>query len=443
MSKPPKAAPPSTLPSPAPGPAQAGLHGLGWRVALFYGALFVIYGTHTPFTPLWLASRGLTASEISIIMSAPLFLRVFVTPALALAADRHQAHRTIMIVLAWIGLAVALALSQAAGFWMLLLLAVPLVICNSSLMPLAETVAVRGVREAGLDYGRTRLWGSLTFIAASFGGGLILDSLGAGAGIWLVAAGCATTVAAAHLLPRMPAAPTEVAAREPLWHAKEPRQLLRSKVFLTFLIAAGGSQAAHATMLNYGTLIWQGQGLSAGTSGALWAIAVLAEVALFATSGKLLARFGAANMLIAGAGLSLLRWVLMALDPPLAMLVPLQVLHAVTYGGSHIGAIYFIAQAVPPSMQGSAQALYATIASGVAMGAATLFAGRLLAAHGSAVSYLAMGVLAAIALAGALHLRRIWPGEVLELGVGPEPASGAPGTAARTPGATAEPAIPA
>ena len=78
------------------------------------------------------------------------------------------------------------------------------------------------------------------------------------------------------------------------------------------------------------------------------AIAVLAEVALFAGSGRLLARIGPANMLIAGAALSVLRWVLMAFDPPGALLVPLQVLHAVTYGGSHIGAIYFIAQAVPP-----------------------------------------------------------------------------------------------
>ena len=73
------------------------------RVALFYGALFVIYGTHVPFTPLWLACRGLSPAEISVVMSAPLFLRVFVTPAVALAADRHQTHRGVMIVLAWAG----------------------------------------------------------------------------------------------------------------------------------------------------------------------------------------------------------------------------------------------------------------------------------------------------------------------------------------------------
>lgn len=402
---------------PTAAPRAASKDGFGARVALFYGALFVVYGMHVPFTPVWLASRGFSAAEISLIVSAPLFLRVFVTPALALAADRHDTHRWFLVLLSWAALAAVLMLSGMTAFWPVLALVTALVICNSSIMPLAETVAVRGVREAGLDYGRTRLWGSLTFIAASFTGGFLIDRWGAGLGVWLVAFGCLCTVVAAHLLPKMPPRPvsTAEARRSPLWHAKEPRQLMGSKAFLLFLLAAGGAQAAHATMLNYGTLIWQGQGHGAAVGGTLWAIAVLAEVALFAGSGPLLARFGAANMLIAGAAVSVLRWAIMAFDPPLAVLVPLQVLHAVTYGGSHIGAIYFIAQAVPPNMQGSAQALYATIASGVAMGAAALVAGRLLAEHGSSVSYLAMGVLSLAALAGALMLKKHWDGAVLPL----------------------------
>lgn len=385
--------------------------GLGWRMALFYGALFIVYGTHVPFTPVWLSSLGLTAGEIALIMSVPLFLRIVTTPAIALAADRFSTHRETMIALAWIALVIVLALSQMAGFWPVMVLMIPLIVAFSSAMPLAETLAVRGVREAGLDYGRIRLWGSLTFIAASFLGGLMIDRWGAGLGIWLVAFGCLATLAAAHMLPRYDRiAPTSGPPPGPIWHAREPRQLLASKPFAAFLVAAGGAQAAHATMLAYGTLIWQQQGLSAGVSGALWAIAVLAEVILFAYAAPLLARFPAVRMLALAAAVSIVRWVSMAFDPPLAVLVPLQVLHAITYGGSHIGAIYFIAQAVPVHMQGSAQALYATIASGVAMGSATLVSGQLLGAHGSAVAYLAMCVLSIAALLGALELQRGWDG---------------------------------
>ena len=53
-----------------------------------------------------------------------------------------------------------------------------------------------------------------------------------------------------------------------------------------------------------------------------------------------------------------------------AVLVPLQVLHGITYGASHIGAIHFIHDAIPRDKSGSAQALYATVACGIAMGCA-------------------------------------------------------------------------
>ena len=59
-----------------------------------------------------------------------------------------------------------------------------------------------GVKAAGLDYGRMRLWGSLSFIAASLVGGWVVERLGAGSAIWLVVAGAALTTAAAHALAR-------------------------------------------------------------------------------------------------------------------------------------------------------------------------------------------------------------------------------------------------
>ena len=62
-------------------------------------------------------------------------------------------------------------------------------------MPLTETVAMSGVRAAGLDYGRMRLWGSLSFIAASFCGGWVVERLGPGAVIWLIVVGGALMTA--------------------------------------------------------------------------------------------------------------------------------------------------------------------------------------------------------------------------------------------------------
>ncbi|WP_051388546.1 MFS transporter [Hyphomicrobium nitrativorans] len=138
------------------------------RLSTFYGALFLILGIHLPFLPVWLDARGLTAQEIAIVTAAPLVLRVFVTPAAAVFADRTGRHRSLVNILALLALLLALLLSQMHGFWGLLLLAVPFAITLSTIMPLTETIAVAGVRAHGLDYGRMRLWGSLSFVAAGF-----------------------------------------------------------------------------------------------------------------------------------------------------------------------------------------------------------------------------------------------------------------------------------
>src|SRR5262245_57443038 len=83
------------------------------RLAAFYGALFLVYGVHLPYLPVWLSARGLTAEEIAVITAAPYFLRAFITPSTAMLADRLGAHRAIVNVLAWIVLLLALLLSGA------------------------------------------------------------------------------------------------------------------------------------------------------------------------------------------------------------------------------------------------------------------------------------------------------------------------------------------
>jgi PPP family 3-phenylpropionic acid transporter len=74
--------------------------------------------------------------------------------------------------------------------------------------------------------------------------------------------------------------------------------------------------------------------------------------------------------------------------------------------------MHFISRAVSEGAQGTAQALYATVASGVLMGVATLVSGWLYAWAG-AHAYIAMALLSAIGLAGALYVRTRWDGGLL------------------------------
>lgn len=371
------------------------------RVALFFTAIFLVAGTKLPYLPVWLDFRGLSGAEIAIITAAPLFLRIVATPAIAMLADRWGNHRGMVVLLAWCSLGCLLSLSAMTGFWPILAVTLVLAIVTTSIMPLTETIAMTGVRQAGADYGRMRLWGSLSFIAASFVAGFLVTRHGPGIVAGVLIAGGIATVAAAHLLPR-PVAPPDgrvgVAVGDIV-------AMLCDLRFVGFLAAVGLIQSAHAVFYTFGVLHWRAQGLSESWAGVLWAIGVIAEIGLFAFSGAVMRRAGALGLILAGGLASVVRWVAMGFDPPLAVLACLQALHGLTYGATHLGAVHFMSRHVPPAQAGTAQALYASVTAGIAMGLATLLAGRLYPTAGAS-AYLAMSVFAAGGVMLALLIGR-------------------------------------
>ena len=170
-------------------------------------------------------------------------------------------------------------------------------------------------------------------------------------------------------------------------------------------------------MVYYGfaTLHWRDAGLSSDLIGALWAEGVIAEVVLFAFGARLVARLGPAR-LIALAGLcAALRWTVTALTVEPWLLALSQLLHAATFGATHLGNMHFLARATPPALSARAQSLHASITNGLATGAAMLASGWLYAGLGGGAFLVMAGLGAAGALAAAV-LARGWDGGELRLG---------------------------
>lgn len=390
-------------------------------VSGYFGALFLIYGVHLPYFPVWLDWRGLTAGEIAIIVAVPYLVRFIASPLIALWSDRQQGHRRATIALGWLALAAALMLTQVASLWPVLLASLALALAMTSVMPLAETIAVRGVLNHRLDYGQMRLWGSLTFIVASLGGGHLIDVYGAWIGIWLIVAACAVTTAAAYALPRASrTGPCPAPSKEPRTETSQTQsalKLLASVPFLLLIVATGCAQAGHATYYTFGTLHWLSQGITPLQAGLLWAIGVLAEILLFAKSRFVFAKVSALTLLICAGAAAVVRWAIMAFDPPFAALIGLQVLHGLTFGAAHLAAIHLVGIMVPDKLQGTGQALHASVGMGLAMGAAMLLSGHLYAAY-AGWAYMGMAALGAVALIAAILLARSWDGRVIDLGRG-------------------------
>jgi PPP family 3-phenylpropionic acid transporter len=130
--------------------------------------------------------------------------------------------------------------------------------------------------------------------------------------------------------------------------------MLRDPAFIAVLAAASLIQASHAVFYGFSAVQWRGAGLEGTTIAALWALGVAAEIVLFALSGRLPPFFTPTMLLIVAAIGGVLRWAGMAFDPPVYILPWLQLLHALTFGAAHLGALGFVARFAPPGQAATA-----------------------------------------------------------------------------------------
>jgi PPP family 3-phenylpropionic acid transporter len=253
-------------------------------------------------------------------------------------------------------------------------------------------------------------WGSISFIVASLGAGFVIGWVGPGAVMPLLVAAAGLVILGVHLLPPelTESASTRTSApRGP--KLKDAVDLFRAPLFLLFLLAASCVQASHALYYSFGSLHWRAQGIPAGAIGALWSVGVVAEVALFAVSGRVIAYCGTVRLLMLAGLAAALRWACMAIDPPLLLTALLQTLHAMSFGAAHLAAIHFMAHAVPSDRAATAQGLYAAVVAGLVLGLVTIACGPLYRTF-AGEAYAAMAMLALIGAGCAYLLMQRWRG---------------------------------
>jgi PPP family 3-phenylpropionic acid transporter len=343
--------------------------GFAPRLALLYVAIFVLAGVQLPFFPVWLKAKGLDAATIGVVLAVPMVVRVLAIPLAAREADRRDALRAALMIATAASIAGYLLLAFAEGAPAILTAFAFASFAYTPVMPLTDTYALKGLAQRGRAYGPVRLWGSAAFIVGTFAAGFASDVMAPRYLIWLIVAGVA--VVALSTLPLEPL--TTPAAEAPT----APRKtLLRDPIFLAVVVGASLIQSSHAVFYAFSALAWRARGLDGSAIAALWALGVVAEIALFALQGRLPRAVTANALIIVGALGATLRWSIMALDPPVA-------------------ALPFLARHAPPGQAASAQGYYA-IAQGVATAAATGMSGWLYGAFGSA----AYGAMALAAIAG-------------------------------------------
>jgi PPP family 3-phenylpropionic acid transporter len=358
------------------------------RLALFYGTLFGLVGTHLPFFPLWLKAIGIEASFIGIITAVPSLTRFTVLPFITGFAEQRHALR---------GALIATAFLSALGFSIIgtqhLPLAVLLVYVATACLwtpmtPLTDAYALKGVARYGLNWGPMRLWGSAAFIAGALGCGLLVDVIAAKHLIWVIAAVAVVGAMVSLGLRPLDAPGTVLAVRS------GAATLLRDPGFLAIIVVAALIQGSHAAYYTFASIAWQNAGLGGLTIAGLWALGVVAEIGVFAVS-PVLTLSPVLLVVIAALG-AVVRWVIMAQQPPLPVLAVVQLAHGLTFGLTQIGTMGLLLQQVPHHVMARGQG-YLTACTGIVTSLASVLSGAIYARHGQGVYYL----MAAMALVSA------------------------------------------
>lgn len=376
--------------------------GFAPRLAALYAALFILAGIQLPFLPVWLAAKGLEAGMIGLVLAAPQIVRVFAIPLAARSADRRDAVRAAIVVTSCASVLGYTLVGLSSGAAAILAAFALASLASTPVMPLTETYALRGLAARGRAYGPVRLWGSLAFILGSFAAGFAADLIPARHLIWLIVAASFVCALAAFAL-----APLSTGAATPHATAAPRQTLLRDPAFIAVVAAASLIQASHAVYYGFSALEWRASGVDGATVAALWGLGVIAEVVLFALSGRLPPFFQPSVMLMIGAAGGALRWAAMAFDPPVAALPFLQLLHALSFGATHLGALTFLARHAPAGQAATAQG-YLAIAQGAGMAGAMGVSGLLYGTFG-VKAYAAMAIAAIAGGACAAVVKRPQP----------------------------------
>ncbi len=239
------------------------------------------------------------------------------------------------------------------------------------MMPLGDIVGSRLVQQIQLDYGRVRLWGSVSFIAGSTVVGWLIVDYGLQAILALIVLTCVVlwVFALARLSPNLVdnIETGESKKTSLLKTLKKPEVIL-------FLLIVGFIQGSHGAYYAFSTIYWDSLGIAGSTIAWLWAISVFAEVLILRFNSKLFGRWSIKQMLLLGLVGGIVRWWVLSITDDVYLLALVQTLHALTFAVTHLAAIRYISQQKPSELV-TYQSLYSGIALGLLMALFTYIAG--------------------------------------------------------------------
>ncbi|WP_435686375.1 MFS transporter, partial [Sedimenticola selenatireducens] len=342
-----------------------------WRLSSFYFFYFAALGVLVPYWGLYLKSLGFNAVAIGQLMAIPMATK-FIAPFVWGWLGDHLGRRMAIVRLgALLTTLIFVAVFWLQGFWELGLAMVLFSFFWNAVLPQFEAVVLCYLGKAVSRYAQIRVWGSIGFIVTVVVLGMAVDLRGPAAVLPVLLSIYALLWGASLLIADPATSPHPVDQPGIL-------SVLRKPAVLAFLTACFLLQAGHGAYYGFYSIYMETLGYSKTLIGQLWALGVIAEVAVFLVMHRLLLRLGARNVLMISLLLAALRWYLIGnFADSLVLLFFAQTLHAATFGTFHAAAIHLVHHYFTGRHQGRGQALYSSLSFGLGGALGTMSSGFL------------------------------------------------------------------
>ncbi|MDO9011789.1 MAG: MFS transporter [Gallionella sp.] len=363
-----------------------------WRIAGFYFFYYAFIGMFAPYWSLYLQSIHFSAVEIAILMSVQPVMRMLAPNLWGWLADHTGKRLLVVQIAAMLSAVFYLGVFMTTSFWGMFLVLGLMSFFWSASMPLVEATTLSYLGKHATRYGRIRSWGSVGFIVAVVGLGYAFDYI---AIAWLLWAGLICELGILIFSRQIPDTPV-------LAHHTD-HQSIRNIMCQPRVLALFGAcflmSVAHGPYYTFFSIYLVEHGYAKSAVGALWALGVICEIAVFFLMPRLMLRYGYTRILIASFSLAVVRFMLIGwgVDVLLLLLVA-QVLHAATFGAYHAASVGLVHEFFQGRHQSKGQALFGSLTYGAGGMLGGLASGPIWQYYGATVLYSCSAVMALMGL---------------------------------------------
>ena len=375
------------------------------RASIFHFTVFTTSGAAAAYFGVWMAGHGISSGQIGVVNAAPVFVLLLINVFVGRLADRASDWRQMIILLSILAGVTALGLFFVSGFVGVLIVWTLFSIPAGSLPPVVDAATLRMTERNGTAFGSIRGWGTLGAMFATAVTGLVAARLGPDSFVPVLVGFAVARLVMSFQLPRFRAPDRAATLGGAGQRAGKLKEVLKPW-FVLPLIAFALVQATHFIITAFAALVWKEQGIPDAVVGLLIATSPAAEAVIMFVWQRIGKRVSARQMILAACVVTVLRWTVVAMSPPIWVLFLMQTLHSITFAVGYLGTVHFIANWTSEDIAAEAQSFSFVLQQGVAVVALVLF-GWLVGMFGAAAFLAAalMGLIGAVCVLWSLKLR--------------------------------------